>query len=82
MKVEIVTSYRVFSSAFIDLPIENIKEIKDYFIIDNVLHYSLKHEKWEKITLPEGEDEFEKSSEVKFYSAESHQTVMKMSKSI
>jgi hypothetical protein len=42
----------------------------------------LKDEKWEKITLPEGEDEFEKSSEVKFYSAESHQTVMKMSKSI
>jgi hypothetical protein len=70
MKVEIVTSYRVFSSAFIDLPIKNVKEIKDYFVIDNVLHYTLKDEKWEYITLPEGEKEVEKSSEVKFYAAE------------
>ena len=83
MKVEVVTSYRVFSSSFIDIPIENVREIKDYFVIDNVLHYTLKDEKWEKVALPEkGEEEYEKSSEVKFYGAETHQTVMKLSKSL
>jgi hypothetical protein len=70
MKIEVVTSYKVLSSAYIDLPIENVKEIKDYFVIDNILHYTLKDEKWEYITLPEGEKEVEKSSEVKFYAAE------------
>jgi hypothetical protein len=70
MKIEVVTSYKVLSSAYIDLPIKNVKEIKDYFVIDNVLHYTLKDEKWEYITLPEGEKEVEKSSEVKFYAAE------------
>jgi hypothetical protein len=83
MKVEVVTSYRVFSSSYIDLPIENVREIKDYFVIDNVLHYALKDEKWEKVTLSEkGEEEYEKSSEVKFYGAETHQTVMKLAKSL
>ena len=83
MKVEVVTSYRVFSSSFIDIPIENVREIKDYFVIDNVLHYALKDEKWEKVALSEkGEEEYEKSSEVKFYSAESHSTILKVSKSL
>ena len=83
MKVEVVTSYRVFSSSYIDLPIENVREIKDYFVIDNILHYTLKDEKWEKVALSEkGEEEYEKSSEVKFYGAETHQTVMKLSKSL
>ena len=83
MKITIDASYSVHSSTDVDIPIENVREIKDYFIIDNVLHYTLKNEKWEKVALSEkGEEEYEKSSEVKFYGAESHQTVMKLSKSL
>jgi hypothetical protein len=83
MKVEVVTSYRVYSTSYIDLPINNVKEILDYFIKDNILHCYLGNEEWKEFELLEkGEEEYEKTSEVKFYSAESHQTVMKMSKSI
>jgi hypothetical protein len=83
MKIEVVTSYRVFSSAYINLPILNVNDIKDYFVKNDVLHYTLGDDKWEEIELSEkGEEEYEKSSEVKFYSAECHQTVMKLSKSI
>lgn len=83
MKIEVVTSYRVYSTSYIDLPVKNVKEIKDYFIKDNILHYALDDEQWKEIALSEkGEDEYEKNTEVKFYSAESHSTVIKLSKSL
>ena len=83
MKVEVVTSYRVFSTSYIDLPINNVKEILDYFIKDNILHCYLGNEEWKEFELLEkGEEEYEKTSEVKFYSAESHSTVLKVSKSL
>lgn len=83
MKVEVVTSYRVYSTSYIDLPIKNVKEIEDYFVKDNILHYALGDEEWKEVELiKDGEEDYEKNTEVKFYSAESHSTVLKVSKSL